>query len=503
MNLGIRAKLIIIMLAANCLVAAAMVWLSNRQFDQGFSEYINQLEIQKLKPFTEELALNYAQHNGWGWVRNQPGLWQQIVAYHLKGRLHPDGRPRSSRTSKFSQFNQAEHTRGRPRQPSRFQGDQRAEPYQPQVQRISGVEIQIRPRMQLRDTKQNLIIGAPQNKELHWLSIELDGKVIGDLGVVLLKQSTSEIEGFFIAKQKKVLLMVVVVMLLVAVILAFWLFTLLMRHINLYKQGLSSLVAGDYDLNLPSNSEDELAQLATDLNLLSRTLNENRTSRQQWIADISHELRTPVAILKGEIEALIEGVREVNASALQSLHQETERLTLLINDLHELSLSDLGALSYNKEEIDFAELVSDFVEEHSGFCSQQSLAIVLNLNLNNALILADSSRLEQCLTNCLQNTLRYTDLPGELNISLTELKGQYVLLWQDTAPGVSNDDLEHLFERLYRVDKSRNRAQGGSGLGLSICENIIAAHDAEISVFQSELGGLGLRFVFPKSVGYE
>jgi len=284
---------------------------------------------------------------------------------------------------------------------------------------------------------------------------------------------------------------------LTAIILAFLLSNSLLKTIDLLKTGLQKLVAGNYDTYLTQSSGDELGQLTHDFNLLSTTLKQNLDSRQKWIADIAHELRTPVAILQGELEALIDGVRETSDDSLKSLQQETLRLGNLINDLHDLSLSDQGSLSYKMEKLELNQLVGDFISMNLDRIENLEIKVVVKKR-ESVFIKGDVDRLEQCLNNLLQNTLRYTDKPGTLDVDLVE-EGAFInLIWQDTNPGVPESDLTKVLDRLYRVEKSRNRATGGSGLGLSICKNIIEAHNATITCFVSDLGGLGIKMQFIK-----
>jgi two-component system sensor histidine kinase BaeS len=247
---------------------------------------------------------------------------------------------------------------------------------------------------------------------------------------------------------------------------------------------------------------DELGQLAEDFNTLALTLEQNRSARQQWIADISHELRTPLAILQGELEAVQDGVRPLNADTLDSLHTEVIHLNTLVNDLHELSMSDLGALVYEKEQIDIAGVLEQSVDMHRPLAAKHQISVHLNIESSHPdkeiSMLGDEDRLMQLFDNLLQNTCRYTDPGGELHIVVKESTDQVRIEWFDSAPGVKEADLQHLFDRLYRVEASRNRAKGGSGLGLTICQNIVHAHEGTITASPSPLGGLKLTIIFPR-----
>jgi two-component system sensor histidine kinase BaeS len=269
----------------------------------------------------------------------------------------------------------------------------------------------------------------------------------------------------------------------------------LSRRIRNLAGATGSLIQGNYDVRLRPEGHDELARLARDFNTLAETLAAARQARRKWIADIAHELRTPLSIVRGEIEALQDGVRPLDRDAINSLAGEAARLARLIEDLHTLSLSDLGALTYHKEPVDLAEIVEEVVDAQRAALQERNLAI--QLNLGSFIVSGDADRLAQVFSNLLQNSLRYTDPPGRLEIGIKQLAGQVVLQWQDSSPGVPEEDLPRLTEHLFRVEGSRSRAGGGSGLGLAIADAIVQAHGGTLTVSASRLGGLRVELKFP------
>ena len=218
--------------------------------------------------------------------------------------------------------------------------------------------------------------------------------------------------------------------------------------------------------------------------------------RRDFMADVSHELRTPLSVLRGEIEAMEDGVRRLDADALQSLKGEVMTLTRLVNDLNELALADLGALVYRKTPV----AVGDVLESTVGAFRERLAGAGLGLTLQLApglLMSADESRLRQLFRNLVENTLRYTDPGGSLKV-VTRRDGDDVCVdFMDSAPGVPDTLLPKLFERFFRGEASRNRATGGSGLGLAICRSIVEAHDGTISARASPLGGVWVALRFP------
>jgi two-component system sensor histidine kinase BaeS len=161
-----------------------------------------------------------------------------------------------------------------------------------------------------------------------------------------------------------------------------------------------------------------------------------------------------------------------------------------------LSLSDVGALTYHKEALDLGEVITDALSVHAHALSAKCIVASIDIP-SGAMVLGDADRLAQVIGNLLQNTLRYTDAPGRLDVKLRADGSRALLAWQDSSPGVSSDDLPRLTERLYRVDASRSRAGGGTGLGLAITKAIVQAHGGEMVASASPLGGVRWEIVFP------
>jgi two-component system sensor histidine kinase BaeS len=258
------------------------------------------------------------------------------------------------------------------------------------------------------------------------------------------------------------------------------------------------IASGKYATRIPITSSDELGQLASDFNAMALTLAKNEKERQQWVADISHELRTPVAVLRGEIVALIDGIRHVTPDTIHSLHVETLRLNRLIEDLYQLALSDLGTLTYRKEDIDLIEVLRGSAESYRAELGRKGITLTADLpNKTGVIVFADRERLDQLFANLFENSLRYTDTGGDLAICLACHNRQVAIDFEDSAPGVPEEELDRLFDRLYRVEASRSRSSGGAGLGMAICKNIVEAHAGTISAHPSPLGGVLIRVTIP------
>jgi two-component system sensor histidine kinase BaeS len=191
-------------------------------------------------------------------------------------------------------------------------------------------------------------------------------------------------------------------------------------------------------------------------------------------------------------------VREFDPAAQQSLSAEVERLSKLVDDLYELSLSDSGALSYKKEYLDVVAVLNDTLSMFAERFEQAQLTVAAETARSGPVVVfADAQRLFQLFSNILENSLRYTHPGGQIRVRTEKTADAVVVDFEDSAPGVPAAALAKLFDRFYRVDSSRSRASGGAGLGLAICKNIVAAHGGDITAYASPLGGLWLRVSLP------
>ncbi|MEM6485224.1 MAG: ATP-binding protein, partial [Pseudomonadota bacterium] len=222
----------------------------------------------------------------------------------------------------------------------------------------------------------------------------------------------------------------------------------------------------------------------------------NRDARQRWIADISHELRTPVTVLRGELEAIADGVRVFDQEQLVSLQAEVRRLEKFIDDLYQLSLADIGGLRYEFAEVDVSAVLRRLLEQRRRRLQDTGLRLTAKLG-SSCHFKGDRERLVQLFTNLLENSIAYTDSPGEIRVSSSVQGASVEVLIEDSAPGVSKESYSRLFDPLYRAEESRSRRTAGAGLGLAICHAVIEGHAGTIQASASELGGLALCVRFP------
>lgn len=326
--------------------------------------------------------------------------------------------------------------------------------------------------------------------------IELDGVIVGELRAIATPEFDSPSVNTFIAQQKLAGVAIVFGSLLLTAIASWFLSRMMLAPIVKIKDSIGELANGDFELSLNVDRKDELGLLMTDVNKLGSKLEKNRLSRRNFIADISHELRTPVTILGGEIEALKDGMRELSMQSIESLGQETNRLKHLVDDLYQLSLSDIGGLRYEFKKLELDVLLESILEKHRARIETAGLELEFKAK-GPHIIMGDDQRLTQLFINLLNNSIAYTDSPGRIRIGIEKSQTEISVLFEDSSPGMDSDDMSEIFEPLFRAEGSRDRRAGGAGLGLTISRNIVSAHDAGIQASPSELGGVLFSINFP------
>lgn len=256
---------------------------------------------------------------------------------------------------------------------------------------------------------------------------------------------------------------------------------------------------GNLNQRVEVSGSDEIAELGRSFNSMAESLNKDREWRHQMLADIAHELRTPLFILQGNTEAMLEGVLPANKENLTTIHQETVLLSRLIEDLRTLSLAEVGRLQFQPVAVNLKELCLKIMD---GF-KAQSLAknIILSLEevKNPAMAMVDSNRTEQVIRNLLTNAFQYTLEGGKITIRIMSGKEGITLSVMDTGIGIPSEDLPRVFDRFYRVDHSRTRSTGGSGLGLAIAKQLIEGQGGRVWAESIPGKGSTFSFMIPRS----
>ncbi len=457
-RLRLAAKLFAAVFATAMAVALAMGVSAQINLNRDFLGYLNEQAISRLELARVSVTAGFRENGGsWDFLREQPMRWGSL----LRPRL-PDDQAPAVKTS-----------------PADLTGATR--------------------RFTLLDTERRRIAGYPNpSPTAIERAIVVDGLTVGWLVLTPFESVSYGAEKRFADAQALVAWGVGGGAVLLAAAVAFWASRRLLLPVRRVAEATHRLAAGDYTTRVTeSRGDDEIGQLGRDFNQLAHTLQRNEAMRREFMADLSHELRTPLGVLHGELEALEDGVRQLDAAQLASLQGEVATLHKLVDDLYELSLADVGALTYRKAELDLAELLDSTAGAFGERIAGSGLTLQLDLPAQALPAFGDERRLRQLFNNLLENSCRYTDPGGALQIK-ARLEGRRTVVdLMDSAPGVSGEQLPRLFDRFFRGDASRNRKSGGAGLGLSICQRIVEAHEGRIEARPSPLGGLWLRVELP------
>ena len=471
MKLSILQQYILAFMGLTLVVLSASLGVSSWTFEQGFLSYVNDLEELRLERVRLAVEAEY---------QRSDGNWNSLTSRRLEQLLleaapdAPDNVPGQAR---------------RPPPPP-GPGDGMGPP--PGRGRLA------QPPTAVYDTAGTRVAGLPLEDidgELNRVPIVVGGVPVGELRSALRHQLGSPEEEAFLRQQVRARWIIGGGAMALALGISILLARGMLSPIRRMHDNVSKLSGGDYSIRLASQRTDELGDLMRNLDRLAVTLDRSRESRQRWFADVSHELRTPVTVLTGELEAMQHGVRPVGPGQLESLMQEVQRLRFLIDDLYELSVSDIGGLRYEFSPIALEESLAAAVAGFETRAGEQGIAI--SYRGEPLRVRADRRRLEQLWHNLLANALAYTDAPGEIRVRARRELHRAVVLIEDSPPGVDASECEQLFEPLYRLESSRSRRTGGAGLGLAICRKVVEAHGGAISASPSSLGGLCIRIELP------
>ncbi|WP_421535158.1 ATP-binding protein [Pseudomonas marginalis] len=461
MKLSISTKLFVAVSAGVLLVILSMGLATSWSFGRGFLGYINEQALERMATVVPRLASAYAREGNWAFMRNRPDRWFDIM------RPDPDE--------------------------ERVTNDLRT----PLASDLTGALF----RIALLDKDRKRVTGYTAIGEDALVSpIVVAGETVGWLAVTPFQSVTEAGGERFQQYQLRTSLLMGVFSLLLAMLIAWWIARTLLEPVKRVAAATHRLASGDYSSRVAVASNDEVGQLARDFNQLAYTLERNEKMRREFMADVSHELRTPLSVLRGELEAIEDGVRSLDPNTMKSLLGEVGMLSKLVDDLYELSLADIGALTYRKAPCMLNDVLENSLAMYRERFAARQLQLDLELPREPMELLADASRLQQLFSNLLENSLRYTDVNGRLRLSVGVDRDTVRIDFLDSGPGVSASQLPRLFERFYRGESSRNREHGGAGLGLAICRSIANAHDGSLVADHSPYGGLWLTLRLPRSL---
>ncbi len=252
---------------------------------------------------------------------------------------------------------------------------------------------------------------------------------------------------------------------------------------------------GKLDTRIPSKGPQDLQSLAENFNEMALSLERNDRERREMLADVAHELRTPLSIIRGRLEGIIDGVYEENGAQVSTALEQTYILERLIEDLRLLTLAEARQLAFDKKNVDVGQLIESIIEMFSAESQEKNISLSFNEKNGNLFAYVDPQRFEQVMSNLIGNALRYINENGEVSVAANEISDGLIITVNDNGAGIPVQDLPFLFDRFWRKDKSRSRAAGGTGLGLAIAKQLIEAQGGIIQARNLPEGGLQIQIM--------
>jgi two-component system sensor histidine kinase BaeS len=463
----IALRLFCTVLLTSMLVAAFGLWMVQARLEQGFARYVTEVELSRLDRMVNHLQRVYAVRHDWSAIppaSREAWLPGEFIRQIVDAGGLPPGEPAYGHLIRFP----------------------------PPPTPMDRLALHIR--AGLLDADGHYLSGAQSTADDPRRALSVGGKVVGYLVLRRQVDPRDALVQTFLHNQSRELLLVglacVALSALAAAILAAQFRVPIQRLVGAARQ----MTKGRFDTRIGSRRGDELGVLADAFDRLAGMLEQHEAVRRQWIADTSHELRTPLAVLRAQVEALQDGIRQPGAAQYDAMHRQILTLSKLVGDLNALANADVGKLSFHSSRFDPWALVEAEAHDSSDRFARQGLQLSWHAPPQRPQLMADPDRLRQVCANLLENSLRYTHPGGCVRLSADCDERYWTLVVEDSAPGVPEEALSRLTERFYRVDASRNRALGGSGLGLALCESIAQAHGGGLRFAPSALGGLRVEF---------
>ena len=477
----IHNKLFLVLFGFSLVLVTALVLLIQWSIGKGLVEYVNRKEVEALKPLVTELQEEYKKHGDWSGIQNKNKRFGHLLFLYLQGN--------------DSQFQAAGYEQTRKvRRPQ-------AGLMAPPPERLRRPPLDLNDGYAIFDANNFLVVGHYiDDLDYNKMAITVDQVNIGWLMSPKRKQITDGFELDFIEQQQSYLWLIALITMLLVILITLPLARHLAEPIKKIILGMHKLTQGNYQQHIDIKRKDELGELSRDFNELALTLYENDSARKRWLANISHELRTPVAILRGELEAILDGVRALEKQNIESANDEVKHLQNLIDDLQLLTSADIGGMHYRKQSLDVALWLTSETPKYTSYLAAANIKLEVKKQQGEYFAFVDPTRLCQLFENIMNNCIKYS-MASIVRLSWSVIgdeSQQYItIIVEDNGVGVAEHHLAQLFESLYRVENSRNRQTGGSGLGLSICSHIVNAHQGSIKAAKSELGGLAVIIKLP------
>lgn len=329
------------------------------------------------------------------------------------------------------------------------------------------------------------------------VQIEIDGRVVGTVFATGIRPGRNPIEEQYLARTQQALSYAALGSAALALLLGIVLARSLTHPLRELTAAISAMAAGNLEQRVSVRSRDELGDLAAAFNQMSADLAHSNDLRRQMTADIAHDLRSPLTVIAGYLEALRDGVLTPTPARFEAMHAESQHLLRLVEDLRTLSLADAGELTLNRQAVSPLALLERLGTAYQHQAAQRGVALKVEAVGDLPDLNVDAERMVQVLGNLISNALRYTPAGGEIVLGATSEDLTPRLTVRDTGAGIAPDAVPRIFDRFYRVDPAREENTGESGLGLAIAKSIVEAHGGTICA-ESTLGqGTTFIIAFP------
>jgi len=457
--MSIRHRLFLLLLLASALVVTSSYLLLRWSFDAGLLQFVEGRKAREATRLTERLAAGLRK-GAWDTLPDEEA-WSALikdVGRELRGE---DGDDRSKRSPE-------------------------------------GIAGRKPPKFALLDAGQQVLVGDDPKVDRWVLSpVHTPEGVVGFVGTKPSRLLSEKTDLHFAEGIAQRFALVYAALALVCVGLAWWFAGLLTRPIQSIANGVKRLTNGDLDIRVRVTGKDELAYLGQHFNDMADRLQQSDRERREWLANAAHELRTPLGLLRAELEAIEDGVRRAENHGLGNALGACDRLENLVNDLSVLASGTAQMTAPMDQQIELSGLLKDRGSAWASALAHREITLDIDIPAKPVLVRGNRRLLEQVADNLIANWVRYTEQGGRCWIQLQVAGSQVMCSFQDSGPGVDPQLHERLFERLFRVEASRSREHGGAGLGLSICRQIVKEHGGSVQASQAPSGGLDIQVALP------
>lgn len=324
------------------------------------------------------------------------------------------------------------------------------------------------------ETRVNIInIEENKNAYLYWKEVIID------------EETGSNLYQYFKNSVFKAIIISGILVAALAALMTFFLSRYITKPLTKLNQSAISVASGHYKQEISISGKDELAELGKSFNIMTNKLEQLEKIRRDSTSDLAHELRTPVTTIKGYLEAVEDGLMQLDKETIEELKEESERLIRLINQLQEYNDAQNAIVNLKKEPIKVNPILKEVFNKNKFIIDKKSISVKLELE-DNIIINADRDSLIQIFNNLIDNAIKYNKLGGTINVK-SKKEGNYInIKISNTGISIDKKDLPYIFERFYRTDKSRSQDTGGTGIGLAITKELLEAHNGKISVLSNE-----------------